>query len=87
MKKIILYIVLFFIIIVFVFFLFNYKPNSNNLLFAYEEHMKLDKDEVLINPVTKEVVWNYVERFPCVQMRCSHGSCQPRSKHDHLGLH
>jgi len=29
-----------------------------------------------INPITKQVVWNYVERFSDNRVRCSHGSCQ-----------
>jgi len=66
MKKIILYIAFFCIIILIVFFIYNYKPNTNDLRFAYEEHMKLDKDEIVIDPITKDIseqfyIFSYVK--------------------------
>jgi len=55
MKKIILYIGLPIFIVAFVLTLLKHIQSSNNLKFAYEERMKLDKDEILIDPVTKDV--------------------------------
>jgi hypothetical protein len=37
----------------------------------------IDSSSVIeINPLTKKVVWQYNEKFPNPQPRCSHGSCQ-----------
>lgn len=55
MKKTILYIGLPIIVIALILFILNYKRSNNNMKFAYEEHMKLDKDEILIDPVTKDL--------------------------------
>ena len=55
MKKNILHIVLPILIIALFFFVLGCGRYGGDLEFAYEEHMKLDKDEILINPVTKDV--------------------------------
>ncbi len=53
-------------------------PNGNILMYVNSDCRNAVDSSFIdeINPVTKTVVWNYVERLPDVAVRCSHGSCQ-----------
>ena len=52
--------------------------NGNILMYVNSSCKKSnDSSSVIeVNPLTKQVVWEYVEKFPDPQPRCSHGSCQ-----------
>jgi len=55
MKKIIIYIAISFILLITFIFVINYKKGSNRFKFGYGESIKLDKTEVIIDPITSDI--------------------------------